>query len=390
MPLHSFHHTQVEIPTARIILAVTIEALVIWECILTPPRTMLSVALCIAHITGIALTPFFPLPSSIGLLAIDALTTIQSNGIGPTSAFGCLLGIGIIAYETTDWIAALSLTALCALQALWTQLHIPGLSMRNLFSFFALLTVATLAGCALRWRENVFQAAIKALQDKDRADALMHDDETAQEIHDAVTGELSLIARTAQQQIQHGGDAEVWSRINDYAATALRDVHRVIDKLGEHPDTAPQPYDTHMQTEAIAKLLAEQDERLASLLFRGRTTLNIQDDQTLPDPACLDVAARLLDEIYANIIRHARPESDYEISVICGARGVEITQINPMPDADRADADRAAAEPAPRASDDGGRGLDYYRRIITGMGGIMRARRIDGDWTVFALIPCAR
>ncbi|WP_146143575.1 hypothetical protein [Bifidobacterium callitrichos] len=253
-----------------------------------------------------------------------------------------------------------------------------GLNWYTLISLAPLYIAATLVGRALRWREDAFNQQIRLSRMETQLQQTELTAHMTQRIHDAVTGELSFIARMAQRRIREGSaDAEDWKLINKSALNALDNTHKVIDSLDEwsrnaHGGTSPDS-DMKQQIARLRRILDDNDRRIARLGFHGRTLLNVGDIPTPMEDDRIDLIADFIGELYANIIRHAKPESSYEISVMWNRSGVEVTTSNEV-----------SQDNLPKH----GHGLQHYREKIERIGGVFTTGSMDdGAWFSFVLVP---
>lgn len=83
---------------------------------------------------------------------------------------------------------------------------------------------------------------------------------------------------------------------------------------------------------------------------------------------------RLIDEVYANVSRHAPSGGKYEVSVLVKAHSLEITEVNDM------GARHSGSLP-------GGHGLRQFAAEIEHIGGSLSTDCENGIWMFHARIP---
>ncbi|MBT1172893.1 hypothetical protein JS528_05900 [Bifidobacterium sp. MA2] len=365
----------------RILLATVFSVPVAVQWFYEPPMGWVALALSIAQ--GIALIGTIPLPvpASITIILIDGLVTICSNGTGPTSTYSIFYALGLLSYMTSNRMAAILAIVACLLQVTYTILPNDwNLDRYTLTSLALFYTIATLIGRALRWREDAFARQVQLSQAEAQLQRTELTAHAAQRMHDAVTGELSFIARMAQRRIREGSDDEIWRQINESALNALDNTHQVIDSLDAwsrdaRGDVLPDG-DMERQTARLRRVLDDNDRRIARLGFHGRSLLNVGETPTSMEDDRIDLTADFIGELYANIIRHAEPESSYELSIVWDNDGIAVTTSNEV-----------SEEELPRH----GQGLRHYRERIERIGGTFTTGRMDdGAWFSFVLIPPKR
>lgn len=360
----------------RIALSSAFSSLLIIQWAYNPPSGGIALALSLMQGTLLASTSILPLSSSVALIVIDGLTTVCSNGTGPTSTFSVLYALGLLSYMTSDRMAAMLTITMILLQVVYTGL--PNGWNVDLFvfvSFIPFSVMASLVGRSLRWREDGFLRQMKLAQAEDNLRQAEFTAHAAQRMHDAVTGELSLIARMAQHHIRAGSnDIDDWRQINESVLNALDNTHKVVDSLNEWGQGVHGTTSSEMETFAnrLHRVLDDNDRRINRLGFEGRSVLNIDDGPAPMSEERMTLCTGFIGELYANIIRHAKRES-YEVSVVWNDSGIEITTSNALSDEER-----------PQH----GQGMQYYRREIERISGTFVTGQLnDGTWYSFAAIP---
>lgn len=449
-------------------LTATVLAMTVLVCVVRPPSHDVALALTAMQLTVTAMVAVHPVPCLAMLTALDIAGASHMGGM-PSAIAAMALALGLVAYRRTTVCSCLAWLGVCGAEAVsggWPVHPVYGNAGLASMACAAALPVAL--GCALRWRERAVASRHRHERDLERMRAAERDAQIADSIHDAVSGELSLIARTAQRHARMerrqgigerdeyagGGachdagadgtaatacaayatcvdgddgpgagadDACSWAMVNDWALGALADVHRIIDRLdrGEPPtgmhdhrgsaDGVRMRGGCPVATGAGAgdgglvrelKLSLHQGmDRLESLGVTGRATVRVLADRVVVPQELSRLIVGLTREVVANLIRHASPGAQYEISVLVGANAIEITHINDIapvadiPDApDISDGAAIAATCGAGVSADAhegcrGHGLRHYRRLVERHGGVMTYGAQDAAWTLYVHLP---
>lgn len=196
----------------------------------------------------------------------------------------------------------------------------------------------------------------------------------SQRIHDSVTGELSFIARLAQQQIR-STDGDEWRQVRDSAKEALRQIRQVIDTLDQTDKSGDDNPIVVGQVDHIRSVMLQGDQAAHAVNMHGRGLLHVIGNCSLTQKQ-EQLIIDMLNEVYANILRHAPDGSSFELSVLMDSNAVQITQLNPMPE-------QATRNGMSRS----GHGLANLRKRVEHANGRLVARPENEDWTFYAVIP---
>lgn len=315
-------------------------------------------------------------------LVASAIFDALMVGFRGFSLYGVIIAAGVLAYESTDMVAIVLVVMLALTQ--YVDTWIPGydLSLRNIPSFVVIYMLAVLSGRGLRWRERRFEKERQAAALQMRAERMQRNVEIADRIHDAVTGDLALAAAMTQQEMSRTDCAnrELLAQVNDRIQSALANVHRVIDQL-DSTDDKPRVVTVVQQRlmDGVRGTVHDGDEHMAAAGFQGGATVSVIGCPNDIPERTLQTIQGLLREVYANLAKHAAPESPYELFVLMRESGIEITQIN-----------RVRGESETPVLSQGGHGLAFYKRAIEKLGGMLTAEVMDGDWNMYARIPVAK
>ena len=237
-------------------------------------------------------------------------------------------------------------------------------------------------------------------------------------IHDSVANDMSVIAMLSWRVKQTlpaknaPGEGEGTATTGQdvsamldaiYARShhALDRVHEVIDVLDGKRDLSDvMPSDAHddgVGTDStvplgarLEKFAEDQDRTMAMLGMAGVSRIKI-DDAARPGPAVTDAVLSLVEEIYANIVRHAAWDGDaahgaagatgvgpaYSLFVTGTRDTIRVTEVNRI----------AGGESQAIRGTRHGKGLALQRAAVETLGGTLNASAQDGTWTIAAELP---
>lgn len=312
------------------------------------------------------------------LVSIDTTAALHTGGNVPSSVLPIMLALGFVAYRWGVLAAGGASVAAVVLERCWHLWPVASDPVGHDASAMATMTITvSLVGLAFRRMERLSDKVQQRQADSYREIAQRRDTRISDAMHTAVTSELSLIARTAQRHTRIGprSDESAWSSINRWALNALDSTHRIINGLDYNASiSTPRTFDDQDNpTMTIQRTMHEWSERLTALGFTGRVTMQDLQHHPSVDRKTAKWLDELLDELFSNIVRHAMPDSRYELSAIITDTAVEITQVNVINDT----ADALA----------GGHGLPHYRDVIEHQGGAITCSALDNLWTLHVRYP---
>ncbi|NMM99769.1 histidine kinase [Bifidobacterium sp. DSM 109958] len=361
-----------------------------------PYLTSLAAAFGLLLAAGFALAPEY---AAYGTMAVclawvglaTGADTLPWMVVGVAAATGALARVrprrGVIA--TGVWLAAL------AAVAAWRAggMRSPSGFVDACATLGLCAAVACYVGVSVGWRLQAGAMAdaqasrVRAEQEltrKRRSDAI------ARSIHDSLTGNLSYIALLAQRELSRletdddrgdEGDGraaahETWLSVERNANDALRGVRRVIGLLeSDDAGNAGVPG----AERSFEGIMRAQEPKLDALGIHGRTVVIDRSDGAV-SPERLEAAHALVEELYANLMRHCATGDDvYFLRVAADGEGVTIAEAN----APRARGNAGAGLP------ESGTGLVRHARAIRRLGGTCDWREDDGEWLFSAFIPAA-
>lgn len=194
----------------------------------------------------------------------------------------------------------------------------------------------------------------------------------ARRIHDSVTNDLSTILLMANSVDHEGMAISEQREIISHVRSALESVHQVIDLLNTNSNRRSEQDSVTLHK--VVEFCHDKDAYLRKHGFSGMSTV-MGDSTTHNDH--MSLVMELLNELYANILRHCTPSVDeYAIVIRCGSEGLRLVQTNSCKDG----VQHVQGLPS-------GKGLHMYRSEIETIGGIMHTSYEDGSWTLNCMIP---
>lgn len=319
------------------------------------------------------------------LLVVDPVCFMIGD-ISRIIMFCVLMAIAVLSYDGTNARACGIVALMTAIQAMESVLSNDGdLPLHSLPSYVVMYVLMALLGCSLRWREQWFADQRKVDRLRAQMAEIHRVERLSASLHDAVTGELSYIVRTAhcrangERQTAGCGD---WARIETSAMQALEAVHRVIDAMDgsldgtEDLDTADAA-GSRQAADDLIRRLERRDAQMAALGFQGQGVCHISSVPSALSASRWSVTTGLVEEVYTNIIRHGSPAGRYQVSVSWESAGVRVIAGN----------DTASEGAALNVEFPGGTGLHRYRRLVERARGTFCAERVAGQWQVQAFVP---
>lgn len=289
-----------------------------------------------------------------------------------------------------------------------------------------------------------FRRASAADERAERVESMLgritREQELAHMIHDSVANDMSTIAMLAWRAKAMDDDGPMLDAIYARSHHALDRVHEVIDVLNGQRDLAGLEAEVRAESggnggpavssgvvgtgEPVAavasagdlsfdtqleRYVEDQDRMMAMLGLAGTSRFNSVPDVAVPKPV-RRVVMELVEEIYANIVRHcamddagvvdhagaadragasghvlgsatvsaaADGEPAYTLSIDIAADGIRVSEVNALADESRT---------LVHGRRHGG-GLALHRAAVEALGGTLNASGQDGTWTISAHIP---
>lgn len=358
------------------------ESMVVCTWVFHPSSAPYVWVLTIAQIACIAFSPAYPRAAFGTALLIDLCGTLLQNDSGPTSLYSLLVAFGFLCFRNSNITSLIASVLICGIQTigmLWTH---SWNDIRTLSSTLIALALTALLGCGLRWQED----ALRRRREAEHLHMLLNNRErdinTATQLHDAITNSLSLIARTAQRQMRlnQSDSNQSWDFINQEALNALKQTHLIIENLQHHgknvttASASETPFNQYLHT-----LLKHHDDNLHHLGFSGKSILDDSIAIRLNESE-QHLFVMLLNEIYANIARHAPTGCRYDLSILSNERTLEITQINPLYNSSHNDTQPTTELPKSQY------GLSALSAQLKTIHGTLTVEK-DDMWILFATMP---
>ena len=391
--------------------------LMLLTMVLIPPRSPLDVLAMLGGIAMLVMLPYFPqVLGPVGLPLCFAATWLDSwspENVGLVVVAFCLfIAVG---YAFPSWVG-MTIAAVYALAETVCSVYFGahGAAVSGTRGFVhgwlgmertygpatsgppgpvALLIAGTIisflvSGFAVMLGRSFGSNATAKARLK-RAEELLgritREQELAHMIHDSVANDMSTIAMLTWRAKGVEDDTEILDAIYERSHHALNRVHEVIDVLNgkREMEPAPQSAEPVALDIAIEKLMEEQDRLLHMLGFAGSSHLegDLFDDglHDVVSPKVHETVMGLLEELYANIVRHCTPAaqpSGYSVVVDLDGDVIRITGINPL-----------LPTPSMMRGIRHGRGLALHRTAVESLGGMLAASVQDGVWILNARIP---
>lgn len=295
-----------------------------------------------------------------------------------TIMIAALTSIAVLSFAKPRLGASASLIAFVALAVNNTQNQLTASNIVGM-TVMCLCPLSLGFGLNLLFAQRQATAALRQRLDRER---------TARHLHDTISNDLAYMIL----RIDQAGHDDPPADQNQYqlrladlraiAETALDHTHQVIRQL-EHDDESDgiahisqtnedmAGRKAKQQRERLEEITQTQRRRLESLGFQGDDILGAFDHPLADD--ILDLLEGLLNELYANIAKHADPDAWYAVTISFDQRHVIISTSDTLKD--------SAAQLGL------GSGLERYRTVIESMSGTFDVTTDDGSWSSDITIP---
>lgn len=296
-----------------------------------------------------------------------------------TIMIAALTSIAVLSFVKPRLGAASALAALAALAANNMQNN---LTSSNIVGMIIMCLCPLSLGFSLNLLFAQRQATATLRQRLDR-------EHTARHLHDTISNDLAYMILRIDQTSRSDcpADREQYQRqltdLRAIAETALDHTHQVIRQLErtDKPDDRSRIVKTNnddktdrkieQQRERLDGIIQSQRRRLGGLGFQGDDILGTFDHPLADD--ILDLLEGLLNELYANIAKHAAPHEWYAVTISFDRRHVIISASDVLKD----EAVRLGL----------GSGLKRYRTVIESMSGTFDITDDSDNWNANITIP---
>lgn len=222
---------------------------------------------------------------------------------------------------------------------------------------------------------------------------IAREQQLAHVIHDSVANDMSTIAMLAWRAKHTDDDTAMVDAIYARSQHAIDRMHEVIDvlngqldlaTLGEERQGGGDAASDGMAFDArLEKYLEDQDRAMSMIGIHGVSRLGGESDAEVPAPVRREVM-NLIEEIYANIVRHCDLDGEltgdepaYHLFVDIAERRIRVSEFNALND------ERLTMVYRRRH----GNGLELHRAAIEALGGTFNAAAQDGTWLLSAELP---
>lgn len=296
-----------------------------------------------------------------------------------TIMIAALTSIAVLSFVKPRLGAASALAALAALAANNMQNN---LTSSNIVGMIIMCLCPLSLGFSLNLLFAQRQATATLRQRLDR-------EHTARHLHDTISNDLAYMILRIDQASRSDcpADREQYQRqltdLRAIAEMALDHTHQVIRQLErtDKPDDRSRIVKTNnddktdrkieQQRERFDGIIQSQRRRLGGLGFQGDDILGTFDHPLADD--ILDLLEGLLNELYANIAKHAAPHEWYAVTISFDRRHVIISASDVLKD----EAVRLGL----------GSGLKRYRTVIESMSGTFDITDDSDNWNANITIP---
>ncbi len=357
-------------------------ATIVLQIAVLPPATPVSRALiCL----DFALTLFLPLWTTqicVVLLALHSVCLLLPVNLTWASLLE-FPALALLSYRCSPLFAAMIVILLTLLHISDGLIHAESNGLLwGAASFFPLCFTAFMIAALRRFKQSLERR--DRLIAQERTQRLAHNKWLAAAIHDSITRELSAILLiTEAWELNQEGDTnrakQDMQNIGKEARVALNQMHRVIDKIDDIYDMDSRTTNGSDAVEVLRDLVGNEKQSASAAGFDGSIRFTEQPGSSI-DAASLCLIEGFLEEVFANILRHAKPgEDSYSIDISISHDSAQIIQTNHV----ESEASRLVESKRLRH----GRGLQAHRRAISAAGGTAEYDLHDGRWSLIARIP---
>jgi signal transduction histidine kinase len=341
-------------------------------------------ALLLVFILSCAAMPFYPKAGSIVAISCSMLCAYFGIIESALSYYGSCLAFGVLFYTMPEWFALILLLVVGIYnQIIMANYFNESWGTRMALDYLLPQLFPSILGYASRKHQTELKnrerdEALRTMTEQ--AAHIQRDMSLAKHIHDTLTNDLSYVVTVAQTQLEATNDAEqqqVWNSVRIKAEDAFDRAHEVIDTLrGEQQqtNTPTQQGDWPLQ-EHLRKIIDLHKAELSNLGYQGTCDISGTPSVLSVAPEIIAETESLIQEIFANIRRHASRDDSFSLHVLFADEALEITEMNTVTTASR--------------GGKSGKGLHMHQIAIESLGGILRAGDDEGIWTLYASIPYA-
>lgn len=330
---------------------------------------------------------WLPACCGIGITALSVATTLYPGMPFSPQLWSLWLVFGMLAHQRRYVLVSMLFIAEIAAYLAALVFHVPTWTPSGIVTLLGTFVIAAIAGYGISALQQ-FQRIQEELRQRQSLQERYHRSQRdlllASRIHDSTARGLTLISLMADDSMPATATGEnshaCLHDIKSVAADTLAETRTVIDILCGSDDSAAyvnRDHDNVMFVDALRQQMDGYDHLLATLGFLGTSVVHTEKQGTnyRPDSAVAEELRDLIDQLYTNIVTHARQGNDsYVIRIVVGRSRINLTESNTC-DVARS-SDRHISH-----------GLSLHERRIRALGGTMTYAIEDDVWTLRAQIP---
>lgn len=365
------------------IIIVSFAILFSWlDWINTPPLTLYETIFSIAHITMAFALLFSPRLGYLGLLALEFITCYLPVDNGPSRFWGIYCAIGLTTYE--DGLSIINILAMLSFITIQSyqeaQANNGSIDFSDMTVFLMYTITAMIIGYGFQWWKERNEKQADTYHDNERElykSYRLRDNDNAIKLHDSVAQRFTTIQLISQSNIhdnQNEYDTKEWQTINNLASKGLEETRYIIDLMLHEDIERRSSVHSSAWWLAVEHIADKGDTLLHDKGYVGKTEL--MDGGVGIQPISKDDITTLrivLEELYANIAKHAALGSEYQASITLRDKEAEIVMSNIIR--------------SPIGEKTKGQGLESRIHRLKLIGGELEYEIDDDTWITYARIP---
>lgn len=363
-----------------VLFVLPILGLSLWEATVAPPSNALSAIMYVISLVALILLIWRPLQFSIVLLIVGIASSIVPYINSTLSQFyTTLVALGCIGYISRISLIVVSLIVVIVTQLFQSYLHIGNASYDNLLFFIIIMSFAVLAGYALRQKNSIAQLKLEKKDQDLKLQMALQKNRIAEQIHDMLSNNLSIIARESQQQLHQDRKPQYqsWVTVNHLAIDSISQLHQLIDELLEHVEPTSDNSSVSEFSNRLSQLVYEQHRILE---VQGFTCLMNITGNTGHNPS-LEIQREvfnLIIELSANIQKHCQKGTSCELSIHCSQDAIVLSERCVF---------ASIINQQEKQYNLGGYGLKTRKQLIEKLHGQFVWEKTSNEWLCYAYIP---
>lgn len=342
-------------------------------------------AVCVALTATVGLYRYPASCASI-IVGVSAVTVLMPQLSFSPQLWPHWLAYGIIMYRRRHAASALLLTVDCCVFLLARVTHVPVWPLVGIITLVSTYVVAGLVGFALAEHQHshmVEEELRRSRRLEEEHDRMLQHVVLASKLHDSTARGLTLIALTADECLQRDASkTEYRDCLHAVKATAMSthaEVRHIIDILQsvDQPGGAANRDHGGSFADILRMRLNENDRVLDSMGFHGNSYLDstAESANLCPDPLIAEEIYDVIDQMYTNIVAHARSGDDAYV-VRIGITGTAVTIVQFNETSTGVDSRRRPAH-----------GLRLHKQRIRSFGGTLEYAMDDNVWSLRIQVP---